>query len=74
LHVVVHSRNGESLGLVVDRISDIVQDHVAVDSSVRRQGVLGSAVLQGSVTEILDVNAAWRLIESKQGSFISEVN
>jgi two-component system chemotaxis sensor kinase CheA len=72
--VVVHSRGGESLGLVVDRIADIVQDHVLVDPSVRRQGVLGSAVLQGSVTEILDVNAAWRWIEAKQGPNLIEVN
>jgi two-component system, chemotaxis family, sensor kinase CheA len=67
LHVVVHSRNGKTVGLVVDHIADIVQDHVSIDASVRRPGVLGSAVLAGSVTEILDVNAAWRLLEAKQG-------
>jgi two-component system, chemotaxis family, sensor kinase CheA len=74
LHVVVHSRNGKTVGLVVDHIADIVQDHISVDASVRRPGVLGSAVLQGSVTEILDVNAAWRLLESKQGRDFAEMH
>lgn len=64
--VVVHSRNGKAVGLVVDRIADIVQDCVVIDSSVRRPGVLGAAVLQGSVTEIVDIAEAWRLLDARQ--------
>jgi two-component system, chemotaxis family, sensor kinase CheA len=66
LQVVVHSRDGKSLGLVVDRIADIIQDRVVIDGSVRRPGVLGAAVLQGSVTEIFDIDAAWRLLDARQ--------
>ncbi len=64
--VVVHSRNGKAVGLVVDRIADIVQDCIVIDPSVRRPGVLGAAVLQGSVTEIVDIAEAWRLLEARQ--------
>jgi two-component system chemotaxis sensor kinase CheA len=64
--VVVHSRDGKAVGLVVDRIADIVQDCVVIDPSVRRPGVLGAAVLQGNVTEIVDIAEAWRLLDARQ--------
>ena len=64
VQVVVHSRDGQTIGLVVDRIADIVQDRIVVDCNVSRRGVLGSAVLHGSVTEILDVDAAWDMLST----------
>jgi len=64
--VVVHTRGDQSLGLVVDRIADIVEERVVIDSSVCRPGVLGATILQGSVTEIFDIDAAWRLMDARQ--------
>ncbi len=64
VQVVVHSRDGQTIGLVVDRIADIVQDRIAVDEHVSRRGVVGSAVLHGAVTEILDVDAAWDMLQA----------
>lgn len=55
LHVVVHSANGRSVGLVVGRILDIVEDVVRLQVDGAREGVLGRAVIQGRVTELLDV-------------------
>jgi len=68
LQVVVHSRNGHALGLVVDHIADIVQERIVLDPSVRRPGVLGATILQGNVTEILDVDAAWQLVYAQHGA------
>ena len=68
LQVVVHSRNGQALGLVVDHIADIVQERIVLDPSVRRPGVLGATILQGNVTESLDVDAAWQLVYAQHGS------
>lgn len=65
LQVLVHSREGKAVGIVVDRIADIIQDRVRIDASVRRPGVLGAVVLQGAVTEILDVAEVWHAIEKK---------
>ncbi|MGV3710123.1 MAG: chemotaxis protein CheA [Gemmatimonas sp.] len=67
LQVVVYSHNDQSIGLVVDRILDIVQ----TDASVQRRNdggaVLGSAVIQGKVTDILDLH---RLVTSLEGSLL----
>lgn len=55
--VVVFSQDGRSVGLVVEQILDIVNETVTVQRRTRRRGVLGSAVIQGRVTELLDVQA-----------------
>lgn len=52
---MVYSEGGRSVGLVVDRIVDIVEDAVAILRPATRAGVRGSAVIQGRVTDLLDV-------------------
>ncbi|CAN5235790.1 chemotaxis protein CheW [soil metagenome] len=56
LQVVVYSHRGHSVGLVVDTILDIVQTQAAIE---RRRGggsVQGSTVIQGKVTDILNMD------------------
>ncbi len=55
LHVVVYSDKGRSVGLVVDRILDIVEESFVMQRQSGREGVMGSAVIQKRVTDILDV-------------------
>ena len=55
LQVVVYSDRGRSVGLVVDRILDIVEESFVLERHTGRKGVLGSAVIQKRVTDILDV-------------------
>ncbi len=55
LHVVVYADSGRSVGLVVDRILDIVEESFVIQQETGRRGVLGSAVIQKRVTDILDV-------------------
>ncbi len=55
LQVVVWSDATRSVGLVVDRIEDIVEESVALQASDARRGVLGSAVIQRHVTTLLDL-------------------
>jgi two-component system chemotaxis sensor kinase CheA len=57
LQVVVHSEGGRSVGLVVDEIVDIVEEQVDVTVVAARSGLLGSSVVQGKVTDLLDVDA-----------------
>jgi two-component system chemotaxis sensor kinase CheA len=57
LQVVVHTESGRSVGLVVEEIVDIVQEHVSVAAVAARKGLLGSAVVQGRVTDLLDAQA-----------------
>jgi two-component system chemotaxis sensor kinase CheA len=45
-----------SIGLVVDRILDTVEDAFDIQPLRSRQGVIGTFVVQGQVTELLDLD------------------
>jgi two-component system chemotaxis sensor kinase CheA len=60
LQVVVYSEKGRSVGLIVDRIVDIVEAVLDVTRRTRRDGLLGSAVIQEHVTDLLDLPAIIR--------------
>jgi two-component system chemotaxis sensor kinase CheA len=53
--ILVFSDTGRSMGLVVDEIIDIVEDNLNIEVGSDRSGILGSAVIRGHATEILDV-------------------
>ncbi|MDZ8083340.1 MAG: chemotaxis protein CheW [Nostoc sp. DcaGUA01] len=56
LQIVIVSGNSEvSVGLVVDRILDIVEEPLIIKGVPSRPGVLLCAVIQGQITEILDI-------------------
>jgi two-component system chemotaxis sensor kinase CheA len=55
LQVVVYAEQGRSVGLVVERILDIVEEEVVLDRMAERAGILGTAVVQQRVTDMLDV-------------------
>lgn len=54
IKVVVHSEDGHSFGLVVDEILDIVDQHVTITKRADAH-LMGSAVIQQHVTDLLDV-------------------
>jgi two-component system chemotaxis sensor kinase CheA len=56
--VVVYSEGGRSVALVVDRIVDIAENSTAVRRDVEEDGLVGTAVIQQRVTELLDVRRA----------------
>jgi two-component system chemotaxis sensor kinase CheA len=53
--ILVFSDSGRSMGLVVDEIVDIVEDRLDIEVGSDTPGVLGSAVIKGQATEIIDV-------------------
>lgn len=59
LKVLVHLHRGQPVGLVVDDILDIIEDHFDLHRRVdgSNQSVLGSTVIQGRVTDVIDVSA-----------------
>jgi two-component system chemotaxis sensor kinase CheA len=56
LRVVVHERQGRSVGLVVHRILDIVEEDLASPRPPSRKGVKCCAVIRDKVTEVLDLD------------------
>jgi two-component system chemotaxis sensor kinase CheA len=69
IQVVVYTDQGRSVGLVVDRILDIAQEKVKTQKRTGRQGTLGSMVVQGRVTELLDLKG---IIQTADPNFFSE--
>ncbi len=55
VQVIVYTEKGRSVGFVVGGILDVVEDVVQIERSTARRGVLGAAVVQGRVTDVLDV-------------------
>jgi two-component system chemotaxis sensor kinase CheA len=55
--VVVYARQERPFGLIVERILDIVEQDSDVQGPSSRPGVECTAVIQGHVTEMLDVEA-----------------
>ncbi|MBD2725690.1 chemotaxis protein CheA [Nostoc sp. FACHB-892] len=56
LQIIIVSPYSElSVGLVVDRILDIVEEPLTIKGIPSRPGVLFCAVIQGQITEILDI-------------------
>jgi len=53
--LLVFSDEGRSMGLVVDEIIDIVDDKLDIQVGSDRPGVLGSAIIKGQATEIVDL-------------------
>jgi len=55
--VLVLNQDGQAVGLVVERILDIVEDRADVRSAATRPSVLYSVVIDEQVTELLDIPA-----------------
>ncbi len=53
--ILVFADETHSMGLVVDEIVDIVEDRLSVEISSEKLGVVGSAVIKGKATEVIDV-------------------
>jgi two-component system, chemotaxis family, sensor kinase CheA len=54
--LLVFSDEGRSMGLIVDEIIDIVQEHLQIELMSERPGVLGSALIKGHATEVIDIS------------------
>ena len=57
MQLVVISQEDRQVGLAVDRIVDIVEEHVTAKTKAEQPGILYSAVVQKRVTDLLDVHS-----------------
>ena len=60
IQVVIHSEGRHTVGLIVDRILDIVKESATVEPLAPRTGIVGSFVTQHHVTDLLDLPAIVR--------------
>ena len=68
--VLVFTDGDRVMGLAVDEIVDIVEEPIQIELSAARSGVVGSMVLRGKATDVLDVAAY--LTEAFSGWFERE--
>ncbi|HYD98407.1 MAG TPA: chemotaxis protein CheW [Alphaproteobacteria bacterium] len=52
--VLVFADDDRSMGLIVDEIVDIVEDRMNVELASERPGVMGSAIIAGKATDVID--------------------
>src|SRR4030095_13724088 len=55
LQVIVVANGVRSVGLIVDEIIDIIEDRITNVAKSQRSGLLGSAVLGGQITDLVDL-------------------
>jgi two-component system chemotaxis sensor kinase CheA len=53
--ILVFDKGGRALGIAVDEVMDIARDHVAIELSTNREGLLGSAIIAGKATDLVDI-------------------
>jgi two-component system, chemotaxis family, sensor kinase CheA len=53
--ILVFADDHRSMGLVVDEIIDIVEERLSIEVAGSEAGILGSAVIKGQATEVIDV-------------------
>jgi two-component system chemotaxis sensor kinase CheA len=53
--ILVFADDRRSMGLVVDEIIDIVEERLNIEVAGGKEGILGSAVIKGQATEVIDV-------------------
>ncbi len=62
--VLVFNDGDRSMGLMVDEIVDVVEDRLNIELSAARPGLLGTAVIGGHATDVLDtgywLTQAWQ--------------
>ncbi len=54
--VLVFTDHNRVMGLMVDEIIDVVEDHLQVELASEQPGFLGTAIVQGRATDILDAS------------------
>jgi two-component system chemotaxis sensor kinase CheA len=77
--ILVFADETRAMGLVVDEIIDIVEERLNIEVSGAKDGILGSAVIKGQATEVIDVGhflpmafADWFLRKEMKPSLLSQ--
>ncbi|MDT0200823.1 chemotaxis protein CheA [Nocardioides sp. AE5] len=61
VNVIVHELGAHRVGIVIDQVLDVVETELVRSDVGRREGVLGSAVVQDRVTDLVDLAAVVEL-------------
>ena len=62
--IVVRKGQDGLAGLIVDQIGDIIEEHIVVQHGCRHRGVLGSAIVHGRLTDMLNLSFILESVDS----------
>jgi two-component system chemotaxis sensor kinase CheA len=54
-HLIVFTEGERTMGLAVDEILEVVNSKVAIDVAAEKKGIIGSAIIDGKATDIVDI-------------------
>ena len=66
LQVLVCNDEGRTMGIVVERILDIVEDRAEIRTPAVREGIQYAVVINDRVTELIDIPALEKLAEANR--------
>ena len=66
MQVLVCNDEGRTLGIVVERILDIVEDRAEIRTPAVREGIQYALVINDRVTELIDIPALEKLAEANR--------
>jgi two-component system chemotaxis sensor kinase CheA len=62
MQVIVFDDGNRRVGVVVDQIVDIIEETVTFSQSSSHPGLLGSAIVGGTITDLIDLNTLLRAV------------
>jgi two-component system chemotaxis sensor kinase CheA len=65
MQVIVFDDGARRVGVVVDQIVDIIEETVTFSQSSSHPGLLGSAIVGGTITDLIDLNALLRAVSQQ---------
>ncbi len=65
MQVIVFDDGTRRVGVVVDQIVDIIEESVTFSQSSSHPGLLGSAIIGGTITDLIDLNTLLRAVEQR---------
>jgi two-component system chemotaxis sensor kinase CheA len=65
MQVIVFDDGARRVGVVVDQIVDIIEEAVTFSQSSSHPGLLGSAIVGGTITDLIDLNALLRAVSQE---------
>ncbi|MES2521519.1 MAG: chemotaxis protein CheW [Gemmatimonadota bacterium] len=68
LRVIVYVHGTTAIGFVVDQILDVVETSVHLTQQKRGRAVAGSTIVQGKVTDVIDVDALMAIVDREMHS------
>ena len=64
IQVIVFDEGSRRVGVVVDQIVDVIEEAVTFTQGSNRRGLLGSAVIGGTITDLIDLHSLLQAVDA----------